>query len=628
MVLCHLIIVIINITIIQVLLKQSSDLSKARRKKSEPKREDTDASKETDKLAKNTLPNQQLSPANDREHHVIPTPSHNARIDQIRNAALPSPQTPLPPSGPPPPRPTYIPSSRVAPTNSSPLPTQNPLEIANPAARQALIAQQNAKPSPPPRVPYPAANPQTAQPGDILLNENSLNTIAKPLKNQNEINKGDIVIVQRNGPPRFYQFVRILEKKSDTLVFDPGDGIPTEKAIEVFFKLTPLSTPAPQVPQEKKQELQVRIGEKVKSTELANIAEKGKDASHFKRGDIVIAPNDSHPPQYSFVKILGLQGDKRDEIVFALQSGEIAVIKCKDAYALKVPVAIKIISTEPRIEFTPEEAILDTEGVRTAAMRNFLTRFPDYDAGHKTLNIQNKTYTPVTGNATNFTEQPLVSIGSSSSREVLTLDPKNSPHLAKHYNNLLENLNKLQKQQGRPLDEKQVLDYVMNYVNKNIFPYSAVPDIEKKVDDMVDAKKNDARNKSKIICDNEQVPVIPIDDFIKAGIGVCRHKALVASYLLDRLGKEPKPVIQGIVQQMRDNVTGEAGSGGHIWVTMMSSKTGQKWHIDPMDQVVADFSDPTVLNTLKKHYGASAIENEVFRSNAAIQAKRLKAKPS
>src|SRR3954471_23244808 len=51
-----------------------------------------------------------------------------------------------------------------------------------------------------------------------------------------------------------------------------------------------------------------------------------------------------------------------------------------------------------------------------------------------------------------------------------------------------------------------------------------------------------------------KIPLISIDDFVKVGIGLCRHHALATAYMIDCLLNEEKPLIQGTVQHIRGNL--------------------------------------------------------------------------
>lgn len=113
--------------------------------------------------------------------------------------------------------------------------------------------------------------------------------------------------------------------------------------------------------------------------------------------------------------------------------------------------------------------------------------------------------------------------------------------------------------------------------------------------------------------------VIPIDKFIESGLGVCRHHAMVASYFLDRLTKEPQgaPLLEGVVQHMRDNV---AQGGGHVWVTYLSKKEDRKrWHVDTLWKELADFSQPEGIERLQRLYGAEAIGNQILKTNGVVK---------
>ncbi|MBM3207439.1 MAG: hypothetical protein FJZ57_02380 [Chlamydiae bacterium] len=78
----------------------------------------------------------------------------------------------------------------------------------------------------------------------------------------------------------------------------------------------------------------------------------------------------------------------------------------------------------------------------------------------------------------------------------------------------------------------------------------------------------------------ESTPIIPIDDYIKSRFGVCRHRSILASYVINRLMMENSHLfdVKGHVLHMRENT--DTG-GSHAWLWFVSD-ANPIIHIDPM----------------------------------------------
>lgn len=287
------------------------------------------------------------------------------------------------------------------------------------------------------------------------------------------------------------------------------------------------------------------------------------------------------------------------------------------------------LATEPLIEYALDEIMAPDEqegmhaGIRTLDMFAFLKRFPAYHLADNLITLQGKRYTPLTAGVKNISTKAVASCGSSNNREILVMDPNHSPALAKHFNKLLIIIQNAQAANGGDISEEAILNLVRDYVRHRIFTSRNDPQLIAKVNGFVQYYQNDPnwpKAEFKSSQGKFQVPIIPIDEFILSGLGVCRHHALVTSYLLDRLTKEPKgaPILQGTVQHMRDNIPlNKDQFGGHVWVTFISSKPSKKrWHIDTLWREIIDFSKPQGIAYLKlRGYGELAIENQIKKAN-------------
>ncbi|MBS0653735.1 MAG: hypothetical protein JSR39_09480 [Verrucomicrobia bacterium] len=280
--------------------------------------------------------------------------------------------------------------------------------------------------------------------------------------------------------------------------------------------------------------------------------------------------------------------------------------------------------TEPTFNEDAHPDFGEGAGCRTITMFNFMDGFkrnfhrsPRYEAQ---LKVDEVIYTPATGGLLSLSQRPVVSCGSSSGREVIALNPKNSPLLNAHYNHIVAYL----KSQAGHLSEREVLTYVKDYIRNYMLFRSTEPDLVRLTDQLVADFRRERPAQS---LDYEQsnywsrgtttvqVPFIPIDHFIEKGIGVCRHHALIAAYILDRLTYEEPPLLKGAAQHMRDNIP----FGAHVWTTFIN-ESGAKWHIDTLWDRIEDFSDPVKLQELALPfaYGGDAMRNQVRRTGSAL----------
>ncbi|MGE0634759.1 MAG: hypothetical protein AB7O96_20265 [Pseudobdellovibrionaceae bacterium] len=281
--------------------------------------------------------------------------------------------------------------------------------------------------------------------------------------------------------------------------------------------------------------------------------------------------------------------------------------------------------TEPTYDKFDHPDFGDGVGERTISMRNFMTGFKKNFFRNRHFESQLKVYgvdyTPATGGLLSLSQMPVVSCGSGSGREVVVLNPKNSPHLNAHYNHIVSFL----RSQAGHLTEREILTYVKNYIRNYMLFRSTEPSLERMTDQLVADFKRERPAQS---LDYEEsvsylkhgtvtvkVPFIPIDHFIEKGIGVCRHHALIAAYILDRLTYEEPPLLKGAVQHMRDNIF----RGAHVWVTFVS-ESGTKWHIDTLWDRIEDFSDPVKFQELALPfaYGPNAMRNQLRRTEHAL----------
>lgn len=280
-----------------------------------------------------------------------------------------------------------------------------------------------------------------------------------------------------------------------------------------------------------------------------------------------------------------------------------------------VATELKLSSVEVAFEQDQAEELFDF-GKRSIISRGFVNQLSNYKNGG--LEIEGNIYSAITGCTQNFSTTHLASCGSTPlQREVLFLDPNNSPLLAKHYTQFRQTVNS-------QMTTEQVLKELMRYVRTEIFPScNHTQGLEAKVDEMVDKASATYPTVTNAKYPWKKIPIIPIDDFIKADLAVCRHHAFVVVYMVDRLLTESNPLIEGTVQHIRGNLDGRV-QGAHIWATFIPKrKTGamiEKWHLDTLWDRLVNFADEEVLKMLKNDYGVEMMDDQMRRTRKAVEA--------
>ena len=364
-----------------------------------------------------------------------------------------------------------------------------------------------------------------------------------------------------------------------------------------------------------------KIGEQFELEQLESRADI-KAPKNFEVGETVIVARSSGKFEYVVITQI-----KNDEIFFSDASGPIGskniqgFYKAKHIDENKKPVTDEKLSPEELFfeQFQAED--LGAEGLRTRAGKQFVRNLKCCSNDGSIIRAGSKEYVTVSGNAQGFSSMRFASCGSST-REVILLDPKNSPALEAKYEILRQQLDTLARSQNVPLAPEQVLKHIMTFVRVNVFPSCRDHDLVENTDKLVNKARVDKKHELTENRDNPglPIPLMPIDDFINAGLGVCRHHALVTAYLMDRLTKEPvgKPYLEGTIQHMRDNVPG----GAHVWTTFIPranpNQLPQKWHLDTLWGTVENFATPEGFASLKRSYG-DAIDRQQNRTMGAAQ---------
>jgi hypothetical protein len=195
----------------------------------------------------------------------------------------------------------------------------------------------------------------------------------------------------------------------------------------------------------------------------------------------------------------------------------------------------------PTIEL--DGIVFSSESEEIEKMKTFLSGFSNYDPVFRALHFNNKIFSVIGSKAESFFNQPTALCGSNTSREVLTLDPTNSPRLKMHLDALIFQLS------GKEGNENLMINTVSEYVKNMIFPNPFGLSFEPQVEAFIKSK-------------GVQAPVIPIDEFILNRVASFRHHALVTAYILDGLTKcdsirTGKPFLSGEVKVLGNDKHGK-----------------------------------------------------------------------
>lgn len=97
-------------------------------------------------------------------------------------------------------------------------------------------------------------------------------------------------------------------------------------------------------------------------------------------------------------------------------------------------------------------------------------------------------------------------------------------------------------------------------------------------------------------------PEIPLEIFLKARTGVCRHIALCTSLFIDKL------IHKGILQGKVFLIRAMTPYGRHAWVVYLSKES--IWFIDPYWRVLENAKIPEGWQTLCRTYGIEIMEQQ------------------
>lgn len=281
-------------------------------------------------------------------------------------------------------------------------------------------------------------------------------------------------------------------------------------------------------------------------------------------------------------------------------------------------------ATEPRIpEFELEgelDDVLDNIGVRTKAANAILKELVNYqwNAYESQIEFNQQLYTPIASNQFGFSKRKLISCGSSHEREFILCDFGRSPLLKEHYKKLVKRLKKAIPPGSHSVPTAIALSVIMSYIRKEIFPYDENFSLTQATKKAVKAYKTTHPEHCLMFKNGiDSIPVVPIDYFVEQQIGVCRHHALVAAMLIDKLMDKYGGILipKGIVQHLRDNMK---NGGAHVWVALIEPD-GTKWHLDTLWQMAGRILNSTYRAMLEQTYGSTIVRNQDIKTDFALR---------
>lgn len=265
--------------------------------------------------------------------------------------------------------------------------------------------------------------------------------------------------------------------------------------------------------------------------------------------------------------------------------------------------------TKNDLEKTNNADLFESMYFRSNAMKNKLAGHAFFDIINNTININENTHKVIDSSVNHFAfnhhqDLPLISCGSSSSREMIVLNFKESPLLRKKYREFEALLNNKQNRAKKLITPMQLLIFTNCFIPQAVFLKQK--NNQQLVEDFI-AKCSQQSDRMRV----DTNPIIAIDEFIHARLGVCRHHALIAVFLMDRyLQLNPdKCSFKGKLQIMRSNVK----SGAHSWVTLVTGN-GQHYCLDTLNNVLGNLSDPTLQERIKTSFGQKAFDNQIKKA--------------
>lgn len=240
------------------------------------------------------------------------------------------------------------------------------------------------------------------------------------------------------------------------------------------------------------------------------------------------------------------------------------------------------------------------------------------------LTISGKSYTILDSTLTDFASKPLVAVSTGlDTQSLVTFDPndKSDNFLKEKATLLASDLTKKHKGTSNGSDQAgiySVLDYTIQFVRgKDCFD---LRDGDDQVEDVNRFEEKWTKSHKEAY---KGTPVIPLEEFVRKRVGVCRQHALFTAFLLhDLVSKKLLP--PGQVFANRDTVPDHGtGTTGHVWVIYKpiqprpdSNDQYNFYSVDTLNETEA-FNVGKNRKRLESEkppgYGKAAIENCVSR---------------
>jgi len=164
-----------------------------------------------------------------------------------------------------------------------------------------------------------------------------------------------------------------------------------------------------------------------------------------------------------------------------------------------------------------------------------------------------------------------------SSREVIIVDPNHAPLLEEATQTLFQQV------------EKDILNNVISLIQEELFDLELSNEIEL----------------WELLGKQETFPEVSLEVFLDAKIGVCRHFALTASYLIEQLIREG--VLKGEVFLIREDTP----FGRHAWTLFLSEHSA--WHLDAYWGVLENGKTDAGFSKLCHKYGMRVMQKQKLR---------------
>lgn len=242
---------------------------------------------------------------------------------------------------------------------------------------------------------------------------------------------------------------------------------------------------------------------------------------------------------------------------------------------------------------------------------------PSYDVKKERFLHQGIYYSVLKGEDTHFCFHPIVSIGSDPfCREIISLNPDTSFLLQLKYQKLLMLFRSLSSPCRKEILCFDIfLELLIDFIKREVFspPFCTEDALDYFLEEWIQSPKR-TRFDFTMDPNGDYLPVIPIDDFIAAKTGVCRHLALVTTYFLDRLSQEESlPFFGGEAHFVRGVIDQGGRVRRHAWSLFIIDSQIRVWHIDTLWGLIKNLLSDNERTILKEVYGSECIDDEVRR---------------